>query len=93
MSYEVMEVLSLLFGILSLFFLTAAVVIWFGFNIYNDISNLTGLGAKRAFRKMKKETRRKGKYSRSRKIKRKTAISKTINEENFERTVLLKDTN
>ena len=93
MSYEVMEVISLLFGILSLFFLTAAVVIWFGFNIFNDVSNLTGLGAKRALHKMRRETKRKGKYVKNKKTKRASVQSKTPAEKDFEQTVLLKDVN
>ncbi|WP_035765585.1 hypothetical protein [Butyrivibrio sp. NC2002] len=57
MQAELLDILSLVFMILSLFFLAVSVVIWFGFHIFHDISVLTGLGAKMAIKKMKRETR------------------------------------
>ena len=53
MTVEILELLSMIFGILSLFFFSAAIVIWIGLHVFHDISVLTGLGQRKALRKMR----------------------------------------
>ncbi len=97
MALELLDILTLTFGILSLFFFAMSVVIWFGLNIFHDISVLTGLGAKRAIRKMKKEV---GNKTPADSFGRKTGkISNTyhkpkgaaLKEDEIEKTVLLNE--
>ena len=99
MQAEFLEILSMIFMILTIFFLTASVVIWFGLGIFHDISVLTGLGAKIAIRKMRKETNGKQKKFASIKTENKKGAlnrentGKTIESENIAATTIIDKSN
>ena len=59
MAAELLDILSMVLGVLSLFFLVISIVIFIGFNVMHDINVLSGMGARKAVRKMRAENRKK----------------------------------